>query len=161
MKIQIAPLLLLPLALAASFLPLAQAAELGTGISYQGRLTDSGAPAQGAYSFQFRLVTDAAGATQVGPLVEVPNLTVSGGLFNVPLDFGAGAFNGQERWLELSVKTGGPGAAQDYVKLNPQPLPPGGSSQFARIAGDVLDGATWTQRFPARSPPERQHHRMT
>lgn len=117
-----------------------QAAPLGTVISYQGRLDDSGSPANGTYSFRFRLLGDATGTTQIGPVVDMPSLSLAGGLLNAPLDFGSGAFNADARWLEISVKAGGPGVPGDYIKLNPQPLPPAGSSQFARVAGDVLNG---------------------
>jgi hypothetical protein len=138
MKRKLAPLLFL-----AALLPwvaATEAASLGTAISYQGRLDDAGAPASGTYSFRYRLLADPAGTTQIGPVVDLPSQPVNGGLLNASLDFGASAFNGDARWLEISVKAGGPGAAGDYIKLNPQPLPPAGSSQFARLAGDVLNG---------------------
>ena len=119
---------------------IAQAAPLGTAISYQGRLDDSGSPANGTYSFRFRLVSDAAGTTQIGPVVDMPNQTLADGLLNAPLEFGANAFTGDARWLEISVKTGGPSDPSQYLKLNPQPLPPAPASHFSRLAGNVLDG---------------------
>src|SRR5690349_20879400 len=128
------------LALAAMATSLAHGASLGTGIGYQGRLTDNGGPANGTYSFRFRLLGDETGSTQIGSTVDVANQAIADGLINTTLDFGATAFNGDACWLEVSVKPGGAGGAADYIKLSPPPLPPGGSSQFSRVAGDVLNG---------------------
>lgn len=118
-----------------------QSTSLGTAISYQGRLDDNGGPASGTYSFRYRLLADPDGAAQVGPVIDLPSQGVVGGLLNAPLDFGPTAFTGDARWLEISVKPGGPGNVGEYTRLNPQPLPPGGSSQYARLAGEVLNGA--------------------
>jgi hypothetical protein len=125
----------------------ADAAPLGTAISYQGRLDDSGNPANGTYSFRYRLLGDAAGTTQIGPVVDSPNQAITDGLLNAPLDFGATAFTGEARWLEISVKQGGPGLPTDYLKLNPQPLPPAPASHFSRLAGNVLDGVITGQKL--------------
>jgi len=112
---------------------------LGSAINYQGRLNDGENPADGMYSFRFRLLSDAAGAKPVGQTVELPNQTIADGLLSATLDFGAGAFNRDARWLEISVKPGGPGASGEYTRLTPQPLLPAGASQFASVAGDVLN----------------------
>src|SRR5262245_42629974 len=114
---------------------LVQAAPLGTAISYQGRLDDNGGPANGTYSFRYRLLGDAAGTAQIGPVVYLPSQTITGWLLNASLDFGSTAFTGDARWLEISVKPGNPSDPGQYLKLNPQPLPPAPSSQFARVAG--------------------------
>jgi hypothetical protein len=127
--------------------PTLEAAPLGTAISYQGRLDDSGSPANGTYSFRYRLLGDPSGTTQIGPVVDLPSQPIAGGLLNAPLDFGPTAFNGDARWLEISVKPGSPSDAGDYITLNPQPLPPAGSSQFARLAGDVLNGVITGQKL--------------
>jgi len=75
-----------------------------TAFNYQGRLTDGGTPASGNYIMQFRLFDAASGGTQVGTtLTDVP-VTAANGVFNVSLDFGAAAFNGANRYLEISVK---------------------------------------------------------
>jgi hypothetical protein len=121
--------------------PLLQAEPLGTAISYQGRLDDKGEPANGQYSFRFRLLADPDGVTQIGPLVDIPSKTISGGLLNASLDFGASAFGDAARWLEISVKPGAPSDPGEYIKLNPQPLLPSGASQYARVAGNVADGS--------------------
>jgi hypothetical protein len=93
-------------------------AALGTAFTYQGRLNDAGNPASGVYDFQFNLFDAVSGGTQVGSAVDKADLLVSGGLFTTDLDFGAGAFDGQARWLEVAVR---PGASADaYTPLAPR-----------------------------------------
>ena len=98
----------------------ASAAAVGTAFRYQGRLTDGGSPADGAYDFVFGLYDSVDGVTQVGTPVMVNNHTVSDGLFTVELDFGD-VFDGKALWLAIMVR---PGASGDtYTTLTPrQPL---------------------------------------
>ncbi len=73
--------------------------------TYQGRLTDNNhLPASGIHDFVFRLFSTAVGGTQIGDAVPQDNIDVASGLFTVTLDFGATAFPGAQRWLEISVK---------------------------------------------------------
>jgi trimeric autotransporter adhesin len=108
------------------------AAPLGTTFTYQGRLTDAGGPATGTYDLRFILYSADAGGSQIGPVRTNSPTAVSGGLFTVGLDFGAGIFDGNAYWLEISVRTNGGGA---FVPLNPrQPLTP---APYAITAGNV------------------------
>jgi hypothetical protein len=62
---------------------------LGTAITYQGRLTDAGNPANGAYDIRFILYdADTAGAA-VGSTLTKDDIAVTNGLFSTELDFGA------------------------------------------------------------------------
>ncbi|MEZ6241705.1 MAG: hypothetical protein R3B57_01545 [Phycisphaerales bacterium] len=74
-----------------------------TAFTYQGRLTESGAPANGAYDLAFTLWTDPVAGSQIGNPVVVEDLSVEHGLFSVQLDFGASAFDNSGRWLEITV----------------------------------------------------------
>lgn len=75
--------------------------------TYQGKLTDMSAAANGQYDFTFRLHDAASGGTQIGTDAFLDNVPVAGGVFTVNLDFGAAAFsNGTERFLEISVRSG-------------------------------------------------------
>src|SRR5262244_1007326 len=61
-----------------------------TAFTYQGKLTDSGNPANGNFDMQFKLfdtVTVGTG-TQQGTTVTVSNVAVTAGLFTVQIDFG-------------------------------------------------------------------------
>jgi len=91
--------------------PLAQSIPL----SYQGRLTEAGNPATGTYQMQFRLfdTPDVGTGTVRGTVINLPDVAVMDGEFNALLDFGAAAFDGTPRYLEISVK---PAAAPDALR---------------------------------------------
>jgi hypothetical protein len=96
-------------------------AALGTAFTYQGRLTDNDAPAGGTYDFEFKLYDALSDGAQVGSTVTQEGAAVTEGVFTVQLDFGASAFNGDARYLEVGVRTGG--SADPYTTLSPrQPL---------------------------------------
>src|SRR5438132_12044701 len=76
--------------------------------TYQGRLTDGGTAANGNYDLQFALWDSLSGGTQVGSTQTINTVVVSNGVFTVSLDFGANAFPGASRFLEISARpTGG------------------------------------------------------
>ncbi len=87
----------------ASASPLASA--LGTGFTYQGKLTDGGAPANGTYDLEFSLYDALSGGAQVGSTVTQDDVTVTNGLFTVQLDFG-NVFDGTALYLEIGVRPG-------------------------------------------------------
>jgi hypothetical protein len=88
--------------------------------SYQGRLTDNGVAANGSYDLQFSLFSTVNGAGQIGQTQTIPNVSVSGGVFTVTLDFGANSFPGQGRFLEISTRSSGSGP---FTTLTPrQPI---------------------------------------
>ncbi|HTY86998.1 MAG TPA: tail fiber domain-containing protein [Candidatus Acidoferrum sp.] len=94
----------------------------GTAFTYQGRLNDGTSPANGRYDFEFRIF-DAA-APGAGTSLGTPNpnslsaVGVTNGLFTVILDFGNNPFAaGAPRWLEISVRTNGPGS---FSTLDPR-----------------------------------------
>jgi hypothetical protein len=97
--------------------PDAPDAPVGTAFTYQGRLTDGGVPANGAYDLRFRLFGAAIGGAQVGATWLSPDVPVSGGYFTVALNF-ADYFDGEARWLEVDVR---PGASTgNYTPLTPR-----------------------------------------
>ena len=77
-----------------------------TTFTYQGKLADSGNPADGQYDFQFKLFDTSTVGTgiQFGSIVTVSNVTVAAGIFTVQLDFGVSVFPGAARYLEIAVK---------------------------------------------------------
>ncbi len=110
-------------------------AVTGTAITYQGRLTDSGNPANGAFEFVFALHDDPVIASQVGvTLTQV--LTVSDGLFMADLDFG-NVFDGTELYLQIGVRPDG--SVTPYEMLTPrQPLRPTPYALSLRPGADVV-----------------------
>ncbi|HEX4342277.1 MAG TPA: hypothetical protein VH255_02745, partial [Verrucomicrobiae bacterium] len=75
-----------------------------TVLTYQGRLNTAGSPANGIYDLRFGLYPGSSGGAQVGNLITNPAVTISNGLFTVPLDFG-NVFNAASMWLEIGVRT--------------------------------------------------------
>ncbi len=92
-------------------------APLGTAFTYQGQLKSEGQPYTGTCDFQFGLYDVLTGGTPLGnlPLTGVP---LTEGFFTVQLDFGAGAFMGEARWLDISVRC--PAGTGDYTLLEPR-----------------------------------------
>ncbi len=82
-------------------------AALGTAFTYQGHLKKDGTPVNGNCDFLFSLWDAETGGNQIGSNVEKTNVPVSNGLFTVQLDFGSGAFQGDARWLEITIKCAG------------------------------------------------------
>ncbi len=104
--------------------------------TYQGHLSDNGSPANGNYDLRFSIYDSASGGSAVSDSISASALGVSNGLFAVTLDFGAGVFDGNARWLEISARTNG---AVDFTTLNPrQPLTPAPTAIFAGTAATAL-----------------------
>jgi hypothetical protein len=95
-------------------------AQQTTAFTYQGKLTDTGNPANGNYDLQFKLFdtdTVGTGTPQGATLVRNP-VTTSAGVFGVQLDFGASVFSGAARYLEIGVRPAGNTGA--YTVLAPR-----------------------------------------
>ena len=92
---------------------------MGTAFSYQGRLDQNGQPTpNGLYGLSFALYDLASAGNFLGTnLLVVP---VTNGLFTTSLDFGATAFTGDARWLEVGVNTNTVGAIPRYQILLPR-----------------------------------------
>lgn len=71
--------------------------------TYQGRLQQSGAPANGNFDLSFALFDQASGGTQVGVTVTETDFPVADGIFNVSLSF-PGAFTGTQLYLQVTVE---------------------------------------------------------
>jgi len=89
----------------------------GTAFTYQGRLNDGTAPANGSYDLTFSLFnTSINGTPLVGPVTNSA-VSISNGLFTVMIDFGFSVWNGQTNWLEIGVRTNG---ASSFTTLAPR-----------------------------------------
>ena len=93
------------------------AAASPTTFTYQGNLVQNGDPAEGAHEFEIRLLDNLG--VQIG-MTQSASEIVTAGSFSMELDFGTGAFDGAERYLEISVRSVADGGA--YVVLSPNQL---------------------------------------
>ena len=91
-----------------------------TKFTYQGRLNDNTGAANGVYDMTFTIYDLPTGN---GAFAVETNLAigVTNGLFTTTIDFGPVVsetiFSGPQRWLEIAVRTNGPGS---YIPLNPR-----------------------------------------
>ncbi len=86
--------------------------------TYQGRLDDSGSPANGLFDFQFKLFDMLSSTSQIGTTITLDDVTVTDGSFSVLLDFSASVFTGADRFLEIGVRPGASTGA--FTLLSPR-----------------------------------------
>lgn len=113
----------------------------GTAFTYQGRLADHGTNYTGSAEFQPTVWDAVTAGTKVADHSPVSLLvTVSDGLFILPLDFGVSPFaDGSARWLQLEVRT----AIGPFIALTPrQPLTP---TPYAITAGGLTGTLPFSQ----------------
>ena len=101
-----------------------RATALGTGFTYQGQLKQNGTAVNGACDMYFTLFDTLAAGNIIGAQ-SIPNVAVTNGLFTVTLnsgnEFGANAFIGDARWLQIEVRC--PAGSGAYTLLAPrQPI---------------------------------------
>ena len=82
-------------------IPLALAAQAGP-ITYQGQLQDSSGPVDTQVHIVFELYEQDEDGSPIATESR-DDVEVTDGLFQVELDFGGGAFDGSERWLQVIV----------------------------------------------------------
>ncbi|MEX1018481.1 MAG: hypothetical protein WDZ49_02425 [Litorilinea sp.] len=122
------------------------AQNLGSRFTYQGQLTNADGPVAGICDFRFELYDALGAGAVVGAPIETPGVTVRDGLFTVTLDFGASAFDGAARWLEIGVRCADDGTdAESYRRLAPrQPLTATPYALYAGTAATALR-VDWAQ----------------
>ncbi len=79
-------------------------AQVNTAISFQGELSTANVTADGPHNFSFALFDAAENGLQIGNTLFIDNVAVNQGIFTVELDFGPGAFAGDQLWLEVAVQ---------------------------------------------------------
>ncbi len=126
---------------------LAHAASSDPTFSFQGRLSDQGQPANGAYELEFQLFDSAVGGHAIGPANTRSNVSVTNGLFQVLLSFGSSAFDGSPRWLEIAVRAE---SGSEPTILDPRtPLSATPYALHANLAETVPDGAITSEKLAA------------
>jgi len=119
------------------------------GFTYQGRLSENGAPANGRYDFDIRIYdVQTGGATYwtcIDPVQSMLDVPVTSGLFTFYLMCGTSnrtTFTGGRRWVEVRVRKAG---ATVYTILPRQPVTaaPYAWSLYpnAQIAGAAISGS--------------------
>ncbi|MEO6390570.1 MAG: hypothetical protein ABIP75_01885 [Pyrinomonadaceae bacterium] len=88
-----------------------------TAFNYQGKLTDGGSPATGAYLLQFSLFDAPVGGNKSGITLSDVAVTATQGVFSTQLDFGASVYTGEDRFLEIAVRRN---VGETYVTLSPR-----------------------------------------
>lgn len=120
---------------------------LGTAITYQGELAQSGGPAEGTADFRFRLYDAAVGGAAQGGEIVQGGVPISEGRFTAVLDFGP-AFGADARWLEIDVRF--PAGTGGFVTLSPrQRVTPAPASRYAAVAGSASNAAQFNGQGPA------------
>ncbi len=102
----------------AIFTRTAQAQSLGTSFTYQGELRNSGTPFDGQADLEFRLYDALLGGNQIGSTLQIASATITAGHIAAELDFGVGAFDGNARFLQISVRV--PPGAGAFSTLSPR-----------------------------------------
>ncbi len=75
----------------------------GTAFTYQGQLKQGGNAYNGTVDMSFSVYDAASGGNLIGGPLSMPGVSVTDGLFTVLLDFGGGVFQGDLRWLDITV----------------------------------------------------------
>ncbi len=109
-------------------------AAVGSAFTYQGQLTGASGPVNATCAMQFRLYDALSGGSQVGSTLD-QSIAVAAGLFTASLDFGASAFDGSARWLEIAVQC--PGDSTLATLVPRQPLTPTPYALYAVAAGSA------------------------
>ena len=115
------------------------ARDQGTAFTYQGVLSQNGVAINGSNDLTFTLYNAVSAGATVGASNVVNDLVMSNGLFTVTLDFGAGAFDGSARWLQIAARPGLSLGA--YTNLAPRtPITP---TPYAMYAGGAALSGTY------------------
>lgn len=94
-------------------------AALGTEFTYQGHLKLGGGAINQPCDFGFSLWDSESGTTgKIGSSQYLMDVPVQNGRFTAVMDFGAGSFQGDERWLEIEVRY--PTDIDPWVTLTPR-----------------------------------------
>ena len=86
--------------------------------TYQGQLRNAGQLVNGSVDVRFTLWDSDVGGTQIGNTNSFTNYPLTDGRFALGLNFGNGAFNGDQRWVQVEFRS--PAGVGQYLTLNPR-----------------------------------------
>ena len=122
----------------------AAGAPLGSGFTYQGQLQDGTLPSTAtSCDFQFSLFDTLSGGAQIGTTQTINAVALSGGVFtaedlNGAGEFGATAFDGSDRWLQIAVRCPSGGGSFSAPFSPRQRLSAAPNALYSKTAGDVV-----------------------
>lgn len=93
-------------------------AALDSTFSYQGQLKSGLNLVEVNSDFRFTVWDSSAGGVQIAGPLNRPNTIVRDGVFSVSLDFGTAPFNGENRFLQIEVRS--PAGAGAFTTLAPR-----------------------------------------
>lgn len=147
---------------------------LGTGFIFQGQLLDGSMPRNGTCDFRFQLFDVPTGGSPIGDRTQIlPSVPVDNGLFTVKLngggELGPTAFNGEDRWLEITARCpamgaegsfGTPFSPRQEITAVPYALfvapPPPSATRFTDNGDDTITdhttGLMWEKKTGAYDP---------
>ena len=125
---------------------------VGSGFNYQGELINNDVAVTGSYDILFKAFATQVGGAAYSIAPSFTDIEVINGIFNLNnVDFGDALFDGQEYWIEISVKENG---TDNYSVLSPRQriaaVPYAVQADFLSAngakSGEVLqfDGTTWS-----------------
>jgi hypothetical protein len=91
---------------------------LDSTFTYQGQLRNAGQLVNGPVDVRFTLWDSDVAGSQIGTANSFNNYPLADGRFALGLNFGAGAFNGDQRWVQVEFRS--PAAVGQYLTLNPR-----------------------------------------
>jgi hypothetical protein len=86
--------------------------------TYQGQLRNAGRLVDGNVDVRFTLWDSDVGGTQIGNANTFTSYPLADGRFALGLNFGTGAFNGDQRWVQIEFRS--PAGTGQYLTLNPR-----------------------------------------
>ena len=91
---------------------------LDSTFTYQGQLRNAGQLVNGNVDVRFTLWDSDVAGTQIGAANSFNNYPLADGRFALGLNFGTGAFNGDQRWVQVEFRS--PAGVGQYLTLNPR-----------------------------------------
>lgn len=130
-------------------------APVSTAFTYQGVLKLAGEVFNGDADLRFELYDEVIAGTQIGGALFLDGAMLVDGVVTADLDFGAGAFSGDGRWVEISVRApawDGTGTEPAYTALSPRQAVM--ATPYALFALNGNEGPTGPQGDPGPAGPE-------
>ena len=91
---------------------------LDSTFTYQGQLRNAGQLVNGNVDVRFTLWDSDVAGSQIGTANSFNNYPLTDGRFALGLNFGNGAFNGDQRWVQVEFRS--PAGVGQYLTLNPR-----------------------------------------